>query len=135
MTRAAGSHNISHGHIKAHTPRSRHVSTDITNGTPTNAFGNLARHLCGYHPPADQETADRLGEIRDAYKDLIERIEFLLPDATPETTLAARAIHDACQRSIAAVILNQQTTGQTAPTGAPQPLRRSPRGQNRGDAA
>lgn len=77
-------------------------------GTPTSAFGDLARRLVGYHPPVDEEVAQRLGEIRNAYADMISRIEFLLPDATPETTLAARAIHDACQRCISAVIHNQQ---------------------------
>lgn len=85
----------------------------VHDGQETSDFGKLARRLVGYHPPQDETTAQRLGEIRNAYEDMITRIEFLLPDATPETTLAARAIHDACQRCISAVILNQEPNSET----------------------
>lgn len=69
-------------------------------------FHSLASHLCGYHSPKDVDTAHQLGYIRDAFQELIDTVDSAIPEG-PDATLAARAIHDACQRCIAAVILNQ----------------------------
>lgn len=69
-------------------------------------FRSLAKHLVGYHPPKDTDTAEKLGFIRDSFDDLIDAVSLVIPEGA-DATLAARAIHDACQRCIAAVILNQ----------------------------
>jgi hypothetical protein len=77
---------------------------------PTRAhrdFADLAHHLVGYHPPKDGEVALQLGKIRNAFDHLIDVVAGHIPEG-PDATLAARAIHDACQRCIAAVILNQE---------------------------
>lgn len=72
-------------------------------------FAETAHHLVGYHPPKDQATADKLGDIRDAFDELIERVRPHVPEG-PDATLAARSIHRACQDVIASVILNQEGT-------------------------
>lgn len=69
-------------------------------------FAETAHHLVGYHPPQDSDTADALGEIRDAYDALIDKVAAHVPEGS-DATVAARAIHTACQACIAAVILNQ----------------------------
>jgi hypothetical protein len=73
------------------------------------SFADLAHHLVGYHPPKDQATADQLGDVRAAFDRLIDDVAPLLPEG-PDATLAARTIHDACQRCIATIILDQKET-------------------------
>lgn len=70
-------------------------------------FPELAHHLCGYHPPKDQATAETLGHIRAAFGRLIHDVATYVPDG-PDATLAARTIHRACQDVIASIILNQE---------------------------
>jgi len=69
-------------------------------------FAELSHHLVGYHPPRDPKTVAALGLVRHAFDDVIDRLAPYIPEG-PDATLAARAIHDACQRCIAAIILNQ----------------------------
>jgi hypothetical protein len=70
-------------------------------------FAETATRLVSFHPPKDAATGDVLGDIRDAFKNAIDRVTPHIPEG-PDAQIAARKIHDACQACLAAVVLNQE---------------------------
>lgn len=66
----------------------------------------LVERLLTLHPPRDQATAQRMDEVRAAYKEAGHAMVDRLPDG-PDQTLAIRELHNACMKAIAAIACNQ----------------------------
>jgi hypothetical protein len=74
---------------------------------PDPDFALVAR-LFTLHPPATDEVAQLMGEIRSDFTYLANTVVGSVP-RTPDRTIALRSIHRACMDTIAAIACNQPT--------------------------
>lgn len=73
-------------------------------GYPT--FSEQAHDFVTLYRP-EGGTAEKLDVVRGQFHNLIDNIGPLIPNG-PDASLAARAIHDACQKCIFAIVHNQE---------------------------
>jgi hypothetical protein len=67
----------------------------------------LVAHLIDYQAPKNEDVIAQIQVLRKAFKKAAHLLIDFAP-RTPDRTVAIRKIHDACQASIAALVLNQE---------------------------
>jgi hypothetical protein len=69
-------------------------------------FTETAHRLVGHRPPETDEVGRQLDDVRGAFDELIDRVAPSVPEG-PDSQIAARRIHDACQAVISAIVHGQ----------------------------
>jgi hypothetical protein len=85
------------------------TDTNMTQGTPEHVDIDhlLVDRLFTLHPPANDNIAALMDDLRASYAHLAHRVVAMVP-RTPDRTVALRSIHRACMDTIAAIACNQE---------------------------